>query len=46
MYKTDTAYSIIWFGYTTSMRHIAIQEEADGSNVTWLEGVSEEDYAQ
>ena len=36
-----------WHGATatTAMSHIAIQEKLDGSPVTWLEQVSEDDYA-
>jgi quercetin dioxygenase-like cupin family protein len=35
-----------WHGATaaTGMSHIAVQEKVDGSPVTWLELVSEEDY--
>lgn len=35
-----------WHGATasTGMTHIAIQEAVDGSNVTWLEKVSNADY--
>jgi quercetin dioxygenase-like cupin family protein len=35
-----------WHGATatTAMAHIAIQERQDGSAVTWLEPVAEEDY--
>ncbi len=35
-----------WHGATesTKMSHIAIQEQKDGSNVTWMEEVSEKDY--
>jgi len=35
-----------WHGATatTAMTHIAIQEALDGSNVTWMEKVSNEDY--
>ncbi len=35
-----------WHGAspTTSMTHIAIQEQHDGSAVTWLEKVSNEQY--
>ena len=35
-----------WHGATskTAMTHIAIQEVLDGSAVTWLEHVSDEDY--
>jgi quercetin dioxygenase-like cupin family protein len=35
-----------WHGATdtTSMTHLAITEALDGSNVTWLEPVSEADY--
>ena len=46
---------VIWFapnerhwhgaGPDTGMTHIAIQEALDGSNVTWQEHVSEEDYS-
>ena len=45
---------VIWFapnerhwhgaGPDTGMTHIAIQEALDGSNVTWEEHVSDEDY--
>ena len=45
---------VIWFepgerhwhgaGPDTGMTHIAIQEALDGSNVTWMEHVSDEDY--
>ena len=37
-----------WHGATatTAMSHIAIQEALDGSNVTWMEKVSEEDYGK
>jgi len=37
-----------WHGATatTAMSHIAIQEAIDGSNVTWMEKVSEEDYGK
>ncbi|WP_136659422.1 cupin domain-containing protein [Nitratireductor sp. XY-223] len=36
-----------WHGATAgnAMAHIAIHEALDGSNVTWLEQVSDEDYA-
>lgn len=36
-----------WHGAsgTTSMTHIAIQEEQDGSAVQWMEKVSDEQYA-
>ena len=36
-----------WHGAsaTTSMTHIAIQERRDGSTVTWLEKVSDDQYA-
>ncbi|WP_346729679.1 (R)-mandelonitrile lyase [Corallococcus exiguus] len=36
-----------WHGATanTRMSHIAVQEELDGKNVTWLEKVSDEQYA-
>ncbi|MFC5973191.1 cupin domain-containing protein [Halomarina salina] len=36
-----------WHGATpeTAMTHIAIQEEQDGEVVTWLEHVSDEEYA-
>ncbi len=36
-----------WHGATstTAMQHIAIQEALDGSAVTWLEHVSDEQYA-
>jgi len=36
-----------WHGAapTTAMSHIAIQEKLDGSAVTWLEQVSDEQYA-
>lgn len=36
-----------WHGATpdTAMSHIAIQEEVNGTTVTWLEQVSDEDYA-
>ncbi|MDA4846149.1 (R)-mandelonitrile lyase [Hoeflea poritis] len=36
-----------WHGATenNAMAHIAIHEALDGSNVTWLEHVSDEDYA-
>lgn len=35
-----------WHGATTStgMSHIAIQEALDGSHVTWMEQVSDEEY--
>jgi quercetin dioxygenase-like cupin family protein len=35
-----------WHGAapTTSMTHIAIQEEQDGKSVTWMEHVSDEEY--
>ncbi len=35
-----------WHGATstTAMSHIAVQEKLDGSPVTWLEHVSEDDY--
>ena len=35
-----------WHGAapTTAMSHIAVQERLDGSPVTWLEGVSDEQY--
>lgn len=35
-----------WHGATatTAMTHIALQEALDGSNVTWLEHVSDVDY--
>ncbi|WP_434778914.1 (R)-mandelonitrile lyase [Neisseria sp. Ec49-e6-T10] len=35
-----------WHGAapTTAMTHIAIQEQIDGSTVTWLEHVSDEQY--
>lgn len=35
-----------WHGATatTAMTHIAVQEKRDGSAVTWLEQVSEDDY--
>jgi quercetin dioxygenase-like cupin family protein len=35
-----------WHGAspTTAMSHIAIQEELDGTTVTWLEPVTEEQY--
>ncbi len=35
-----------WHGATstTSMSHIAIQEKLDGSNVQWMEAVSDQDY--
>ena len=46
---------VIWFapnerhwhgaGPDTGMTHIAIQEALDGSNVTWQEHVSEEDFS-
>jgi 4-carboxymuconolactone decarboxylase len=37
-----------WHGAspTSSMTHIAIQEESDGSNTTWMEKVSDEQYSQ
>ena len=37
-----------WHGATATvaMSHIAIQESLDGSNVTWMEKVSEEDYGK
>ncbi len=37
-----------WHGAsaTTAMSHIAVQEKLDGSPVTWLEQVSDEDYAR
>lgn len=37
-----------WHGATesTKMSHIAIQEELNGSNVTWMEAVSCEDYTK
>jgi quercetin dioxygenase-like cupin family protein len=37
-----------WHGATatTAMSHIAVQEKLDGSPVTWLEQVSDEDYAK
>ena len=37
-----------WHGATsyTAMTHIAIQEELDGSAVTWMEKVSDEHYSQ
>jgi quercetin dioxygenase-like cupin family protein len=37
-----------WHGATatTAMTHIAIQEAQDGSPVTWLEKVSDEQYGQ
>ena len=45
---------VIWFepgerhwhgaGPDTGMTHIAIQEALDGSNVTWMEHVNDEDY--
>jgi len=37
-----------WHGATptTIMAHIAIQESEDGSPVTWMEHVSDEDYAE
>ena len=36
-----------WHGAvpTTSMTHIAIQEELDGSSATWFEHVNDEQYA-
>lgn len=36
-----------WHGAApdTAMTHIAIQEALDGSNVDWMEHVSDEDYA-
>ena len=36
-----------WHGATasTAMSHIAIQEKENGSPVTWMEQVSDEDYA-
>ena len=36
-----------WHGATakTAMSHIAIQESLDGSRVTWMEHVSDADYA-
>ena len=36
-----------WHGASpdTAMSHIAIQESIDGTPVTWLEKVSNEDYA-
>ncbi len=35
-----------WHGATstTAMTHIAIQEALDGSNVTWMEKVTDEEY--
>jgi quercetin dioxygenase-like cupin family protein len=37
-----------WHGATasTGMSHIAVQEKLNGSPVTWLEQVSDEDYAE
>ena len=37
-----------WHGAspTSSMTHIAIQEESDGSNTTWMEKVSDAQYSQ
>jgi quercetin dioxygenase-like cupin family protein len=37
-----------WHGATptTAMSHIAIQEKLDGSPVTWMEKVSDEQYRQ
>lgn len=37
-----------WHGATatTAMSHIAIQEALDGSAVTWMEKVSDEDYGK
>ena len=37
-----------WHGATasTAMSHIAIQEKENGSPVTWMEQVSDEDYAR
>ncbi|MGE4481351.1 (R)-mandelonitrile lyase [Acidocella sp.] len=37
-----------WHGATasTGMSHIAVQEKLNGSPVTWLEQVSDEEYAQ
>lgn len=37
-----------WHGATEStfMSHIAIQEEQDGTNVTWMESVSDEDFTK
>ena len=37
-----------WHGAapTTSMTHIAVQEELDGSSATWFEHVSDEQYAE
>jgi quercetin dioxygenase-like cupin family protein len=37
-----------WHGATptTAMSHIAIQEDLDGSCVTWMEHVSDEEYEQ
>ncbi|HWK94035.1 MAG TPA: cupin domain-containing protein [Pseudolabrys sp.] len=37
-----------WHGATATvaMSHIAIQEALDGSNVTWMEKVSEADYGK
>src|SRR5262245_2377950 len=37
-----------WHGAsaTTSMTHIAIQEEVDGKNVEWMEKVSDEQYGR
>ncbi|MDE2238650.1 MAG: cupin domain-containing protein [Rhodospirillales bacterium] len=37
-----------WHGATasTAMSHIAVQEKQDGSPVTWLEQVSDADYAR
>jgi quercetin dioxygenase-like cupin family protein len=36
-----------WHGAapTTGMVHIAMQEALDGSHVTWMEHVSDEDYS-
>ena len=36
-----------WHGAapTTGMVHIAMQEELDGSHVTWMEHVTDEDYS-
>jgi len=46
---------VVWFapgerhwhgaGPTTAMTHIAVQEKADGSAVTWMEHVTDEQYA-
>ncbi|NIZ10669.1 cupin domain-containing protein [Pseudooceanicola sp. HF7] len=37
-----------WHGASpkTAMSHIAIQESIDGTQVTWMEKVTEEDYAK